>query len=194
MVVVNTNTSQSIVEVVEGMAFSAMCLYQGDGVDLIPTSKKAVVVAVTRMEEVEKLLYDDGNNQIEFLYNKEISDKTGVTSYVALVDASMDMESFAKKDNYTIEEEPASEVTFGDINGDGRLNAQDALATVDAWLRKTEAPQGTKIIKMNVNGDSRINTFDALGIVEAFVNGSEYEVVTRTAILKVEKEEAADAS
>ena len=128
------------------------------------------------------------------MYNKEISDKTGVTSYVALVDASMDMESFAEKDNYTIEEEPASEVTFGDINGDGLLNAQDALATVDAWLRKTEAPQGTKIIKMNVNGDSRINTFDALGIVEAFVNGSEYEVVTKTAILKVEKEEAADAS
>ncbi len=186
MVVVNTNTAQSTVEVVEGMAFSAMCLYQGDGVDLIPTSKKAVVVAVTQMEEVEKLIYDDGNTVIEFLYNKAISDKTGITSYVALVDASMDMESFAEKDNYTIEEEPVSQVTFGDVNGDGLINAQDALATVDAWLRKTEAPQGTKIITMNVNGDSRINTFDALGIVEAFVNGSEYEVVAKTNILKVE--------
>ena len=68
------------------------------------------------------------------------------------------------------------------MNGDGLINAQDALATVDAWLRKTDAPQDAKILAMNVNGDSRINTFDALGIVEAFVNGSEYEVVTKTAI------------
>jgi hypothetical protein len=74
-------------------------------------------------------------------------------------------------------------LTFGDANGDGVVNAQDALAAVDAWLRKGKAPDDDGILRLNVNGDSRINTFDALGIVEAFVNKSEYIVVTKAATL-----------
>lgn len=187
MVVVNTDAAAGIIEVVDGMTFSAVCLYQGDNVDLISTSKKAVAVAVTAIEEQPQITYDDGTNVIEFLYSKEFSRKTGVACYVALVDASMDMENFAKKGNYTVEEESAENITFGDINGDGVINAQDALSTVDAWLRKTAAPTEQKILAMNVNGDSRINTFDALGIVEAFVNNSEYAVVTKTAILSTKQ-------
>ena len=189
MQVVNIDAAQRVIEVVEGMAFSALCLYQGDGVDLIPTDKKAVAIAVTQAKEQQKILFDDGTTQIEFLYNEAISAQTGVVGYVALVDASLDMEVFTDKKNYAVSEEETSELVFGDANGDGVINAQDALATVDAWLRKTNAPQGAQILTMNVNGDSRINTFDALGIVEAFVNGSEYDVVTKAAVLKVEEEE-----
>jgi hypothetical protein len=74
-----------------------------------------------------------------------------------------------------------SEIAFGDANGDGVINAQDALAVVDAWLRKGDAPTADQILTMNVSSDSRINTFDALGIVEKFVDGSDFGVVTKAA-------------
>ncbi|MEE1326948.1 MAG: hypothetical protein UHS47_00195, partial [Oscillospiraceae bacterium] len=47
MVVVNTDNAKDSVNVVVGLSFSAKCLYQGDDVDLIPSTKKAVAVAVT---------------------------------------------------------------------------------------------------------------------------------------------------
>ena len=70
-----------------------------------------------------------------------------------------------------------------DTNGDGVVNAQDALNAVDAWLRKGDAPTDDQILTLNVNSDGRINTFDALGIVEKFVDGSDFGVVTKAATI-----------
>ena len=183
MILVDTSSAVGSVEVVKGISYSAVCLYTGDDLDLIPSSKKAVAVSVVGAENVTKLTYGDGINQYEFKYSAEISNKTGISTYVALVDASIDMAQFANKANFTFTEDAASEITFGDANGDGVINAQDALAAVDAWLRKTDTPSDDEILALNVNSDSRINTFDALGIVEAFVDGSEYMVVTKAASL-----------
>ena len=180
MVVVETATAAGTVDVVKGISFSAKCLYVGDDVDLIPSSKMAVSVAVTGIAG-GKLTYKDGTNTIEFSYSSQVSQKTGIATYVALVDASMNMAQFVNKQNFTVTEEAAAQVTFGDTNGDGVVNAQDALNAVDTWLRKGDAPTDKQILSLNVNGDSRINTFDALGIVEAFVNGSEYSIVTKAA-------------
>ena len=183
MIVVNTDRAKGTVDVVVGISFSAVCLYTGDDVDLIPATKKAVAVAVTGIKNGTKLSYNDGTNQVEFKYSAEITAKTGVSTYVALVDAAIGMEHFINDLYYTIPGGDAAAVSFGDANGDGVLNAQDALAVVDAWLRKGEEPSDDQILTMNVNGDSRINTFDALGIVEKFVSGSEYGVVTRAATI-----------
>ena len=186
MTVVDCAAAKGSVEVILGVSFSAVCLYEGDDVDLIPSTKKAVAVAVTGIDEdtaIPALTYYDGTNNIEFKYSAEISKKTGIPAYVALVSASIEMENFVDDDNYELdEEETAADLTFGDSNGDGVINAQDALAAVDCWLRKTEATND-KILALNVNGDSRLNTFDALGIVEAFVNGTEYSIVTKAATI-----------
>ncbi len=187
MVVVSTDSSETTasgsVTVVQGISYRAVCLYTGDDVDLIPSTKKAVAVAVTGITSGAKLTYNDGTNEIAFKYSAEISEKTGVSTYVALVDASIAMESFARKANYTVSSAQAETVTFGDANADGVVNAQDALAEVNAWLRVGEELTDGDILTMNVNGDSRINTFDALGVVEAFVNGSDFGVVTKAARL-----------
>ena len=183
MIVVITDSAKDTVEVVEGISFSAVELYTGDDVDLIPSTKKAVAVAVTGITKGSKLTYNDGTNTIEFQYSEEISEKTGVSTYVALVNAVLPTNSFVNEDNFTIEDANAETITFGDANGDGVINAQDALAAVDAWLRKGDAPTDDQILTLNVNGDSRINTFDALGIVEKFVNGGTYGVVTKAATL-----------
>ena len=183
MIVVNTNTSKCTLDVVVGISFSAVCLYEGDDVDLIPSTKKAVAVAITGIANGSKLTYNDGTNEVEFKYSAEITEKTGVATYVAIVDATIDMANFINQSYFTIASGDAATVSFGDTNGDGVINAQDALAAVDAWLRKSEEPTDDQILTLNVNGDSRINTFDALGIVEKFVNGSEYGVVTKAATI-----------
>ncbi len=183
MVVVNTDTAKGTVNVVVGISFSAVCLYTGDDVDLIPSTKKAVAVAVTGISNGTKLTYNDGTNAVEFKYSAEISAKTGVATYVALVDATIAMENFVNENYFTIPGGNATTVAFGDTNGDGVVNAQDALAVVDTWLRKGDEPTDDDILTMNVNGDSRINTFDALGIVEAFVNKTDYIVVTKAATI-----------
>jgi hypothetical protein len=183
MVVVNTDTAKGVVNVVAGISFSAVCLYEGDDVDIIPSTKKAVSVAVTGIAQGSKLTFKDGETEIVFQYSQEIADKTGVSTYVALVDASIATENFSNESFYTLPGGDATTITFGDTNGDGLLNAQDALAVVEAWLRKSDAPTDAEILVMNVNGDSRINTFDALGIVEKFVTGSELGVVTKSATI-----------
>ena len=183
MVVVDTAKALGKIDVVKGISYSAVCLYTGDDIDLIPPTKKAVAVSVVGIENATGLTYNDGTNEYEFKYSAEISEKTGVATYVALVDAAIDMAQFVNKANFTFTEDNASEITFGDSNGDGVINAQDALAAVDTWLRKTDAPSDDEILALNVNSDSRINTFDALGIVEAFVDDSEYLIVTKAASL-----------
>ena len=184
MVVVNTDTAKDTTNVVVGISFSAKCLYTGDDVDIIPSTKKAVAVAITGIAKGAKLTFKDGETEVIFQYSEEITNKTGVSTYVALVDAEIDMAKFIDEKNFTIgavSEE--NTITFGDTNGDGVVNAQDALNAVDAWLRKGEEPTDIQILTMNVNGDSRINTYDALGIVEAFVNKTDYIVVTKAATI-----------
>ena len=184
MVVVNTDTAKDTTDVVVGISYSAKCLYTGDDVDIIPSTKKAVAVAITGIAKGAKLTFKDGETEIVFQYSKEITEKTGVSTYVALVDAEIDMAKFIDEKNFTIAAvSEENTITFGDTNGDGVVNAEDALAAVNTWLRVSEEPTDIQILTMNVNGDSRINTYDALGIVEAFVNKTDYIVVTKAATI-----------
>ncbi len=183
MMIVNTEFAKGVVNVVEGISFSAVCLYEGDDVDLISSDKKAVAVAVTSISEGSRLTFRDNNKEIKFRYSKEVTCKTGVATYIALVDASIDMEKFIDSNHYSTGSVSEDSILFGDANGDGIINAQDALAAVDTWLRKSSEPSDDQILVLNVNGDSRINTFDALGIVEAFVGKSDYIVVTKAATI-----------
>ena len=171
------------IKVVSGISFSTVCLYTGDDIDLIPSSKKAVIVSLTGIERPITLTYNNGTNEYSFKYSSEISNRSGVITYISLVDASIEMTSFTDNANFTFEEKIGDVIMFGDTNGDGIINAQDALTAVDTWLRKTDAPSDDEILALNVNGDSRVNTFDALGIVEAFINGNEYSIVTKVTTL-----------
>lgn len=186
MIIADKTNANNFVEVVESVSYSAMLLYTGDDVDLIPSTKKAIAVSVIGIENATKLTYNDGVNKYDFQYSREISNKTGSDTYIALVDASIDMIQFSNKSNFTFEEDKSKEITFGDSNGDSVINAQDALAAVDIWLRKKDAPTDDGILVLNVNGDSCINTFDALEIVEAFVNQKEYDVVVKMLALSEE--------
>lgn len=183
MTIVNIQNAGDTAMLVKGVSFTAMTLYNGDGVDLISEDQVAVAVAVTGVEERAKILWNDGKQNIELLYNDAVSAKTGVPTYLCITSPKL-LSRFASAENYTVEEDTANTLTFGDINGDGVINAQDALSEVNAWLRKSDAPDEKEILAMNVNADARINTFDALGIVEYFVNGKEFSVIGKAATIK----------
>ncbi|MCM1133787.1 MAG: cadherin-like beta sandwich domain-containing protein [Ruminococcus flavefaciens] len=179
--VVDTEKASGTVKVVDEISFSACVLYQGDGIDLIPEDKMAVCVAVANLDENSALSFSDGTLSYDFMYSEAITNKTGIMSYVALVDSSAKLINFTEADYFTLGTKPGDELVFGDSNGDGVINAQDALNSVNKWLRKTDAPTDTEILRLNVNSDSRINTFDALGIVEYFVHGNEFIIVNKAA-------------
>ncbi|MTS14640.1 cadherin-like beta sandwich domain-containing protein [Ruthenibacterium lactatiformans] len=184
MIIIDTSNAQGEIDLVKELSFTSAVLYTGDGVDLIPENRMAVSVSVANLEENAKLIYQDGTYEYTFLYNAEISDKSGVKSYVALVDAAIPLENFVKEENFTVDTETPSETfQFGDTNSDSVINAQDALAAVSSWIRKTESPVDAEILKMNVNADARINTFDALGIVDNFVNGIEFSAVNKAVMV-----------
>ncbi|MDD6212572.1 MAG: hypothetical protein PUB22_05450 [Clostridiales bacterium] len=182
--IINTANASDSAALVQGLSYSVMALYTGDDVDLIPSTKTAIVVAVTGLDEGTKLTYQDGEDTIAMQYNAAVTAKTGVSTYVAMIDSDKALDGFVEEDNYTIGSGNAETLTFGDTNQDGVINAQDALNSVSFWLRKTDAPNDKEILAVNVTGDSRINTFDALGIVEYFVDGSDFAVVNRAATVK----------
>ena len=182
--IVDITKAADTAEVVEGLSFSVMKLYTGDDIDLISAKKSAIAVAVTGMEEASKLVYDDGTDKVELRYSAEVSAKTGVATYVAMVSSSKALEGFVEEENYVITETAPTAITFGDTNKDGVINAQDALNTVNMWLRKAGTPNDELTLISNVNGDSRINTLDTLGVVDKFVKGEDFGIVNRAATLK----------
>ena len=167
-------------EIVEGTTFTVKDLYTGAGFDVIPADKKAVLVTVTKPENTNELTYNDGTTTIIFKYNAEISAKLStdgsIIAYVALVDVNTTIEATGK--NFTFGD-TASNLIFGDVNNDGILNASDALAVINMWLRADTEITDDKILAANVNGDGNIDTYDALGIVENFVKDFDYVIITK---------------
>lgn len=152
-------------------------LFNGDGIDLIPANKKAVAVEFINIDGSPKIIF---NNNTEMTYSEELSKKKGVATYVALIDTVIPTEELDDVSKYLIDSSlSTSTINFGDVNDDKVVNAQDALNVLAVWLRKSSAPEGTQIVKMNVNADSRINTSDSLGIMEYYVNGKEYSILSK---------------
>lgn len=185
--VTSAKVTAETTSVPEKITFSAICLYKGDDTDIIPSSDMAVAVAVKKLDRNALITYDDGKHTVEFLYNESISEKIGFSVYTALVDSDIDMNSFTEAKNYIINESLSGEkILFGDTNGDGIINAQDALDSINVWLRKKELDDRRQILNCNVNSDSRINNLDALEIVDFFVNGIDSTITDKYAVFSEE--------
>lgn len=132
--------SGGVVKPETGISFSAMELYTGDGVDLIPENKKAVAVAVTGVDQYSTLVYNDGTNTIQLYYSNEITTKTGVPTFVALVSTEIATTNFVNKDYYTINGTGVDvwSIAFGNVCSDDVLNAQDALGIVEHFVNGME--------------------------------------------------------
>ena len=157
------------------IAVSIRELFTGDGIDLIPDGKRAVAVTISGAPANAKLIYKGS----ELFYSPEMTARHGVETYVLFTtpqESSADLIDFA---NYAVETVAPPMVRFGDTDGNGIINAQDALDAISAWLRKTEVNTDERILLLNVTSDARINTFDALAIMENYVSQSEFAIICK---------------
>lgn len=154
---------------------SARELYVSEVIDVIPENMKAIAAEFTLVADTTNVKFGD----TEFYYSPEFTEKTGKVTYIALVPEETTLDNLSNINNYTLAEgkEQSSSVMFGDINNDG-IDAQDALAAVSSWLRKTTL-DNKDMISLNVSADGRINTRDAIDIVDNYVSGKEFKVLSK---------------
>lgn len=152
-------------------------LYISSGADVIPAGYKAYAIEFVGAEVNSSV---KSNNDNAIYYNSNFTTKNNKLTYVTLVKDTVTKEELSNIANYTLSNtKPDVEniLTFGDINNNG-LDAQDALASVSSWLRKTEITS-KGILTLNTSGDGAINTRDAIEIVDKFVSGKEFGILSK---------------
>ncbi|UOY91708.1 DUF4430 domain-containing protein [Ectobacillus sp. JY-23] len=155
------------------VAISIRKLFEGDGIDLIPANKKAIAFTIGGIKSGTKVKYKNA----DLIYSSEMTAKRGVDTYVLMTNVSEADSNLLNSSNYSFLTDATKTITFGDIDANGIINAQDALNVISAWLRKVDVSEDEKILRMNVTSDSRINTFDALAIMENYVSQSELAII-----------------
>ncbi|MGL5353192.1 MAG: metallophosphoesterase [Clostridium sp.] len=152
-------------------------LYTSSGTDVIPAGYKAYAIEFVGAELNSSV---KSNNDNSIYYNTNFSSKNNKLTYVTIVKDTVTKEELSNIANYTLsaaKPEVENTLTFGDINNNG-LDAQDALASVSSWLRKTEITN-KGILTLNTSGDGSINTRDAIEIVDKFVSGKEFGILSK---------------
>ncbi|MBS7148550.1 MAG: hypothetical protein KH083_09065 [Intestinibacter bartlettii] len=139
-------------------------------------------------------------------YSKELSKKSGCATYIALFDTSVEKEALLNMDNYEfhkIQKEDNNtdqvitdatdsqnkdqqqedyihpekyEITFGDVNNDKVVNAQDILDVQSILSGKLDLTDERQIIAINVSMDSKIDNGDINQIMDNFVSKKGYTI------------------
>ena len=139
-------------------------------------------------------------------YSKELSKKSGCATYIALFDTSVEKEALLNMDNYEfhkIQKEDNNtdqvitdvtdsknkdqqqedythpekyEITFGDVNNDKVVNAQDILDVQSILSGKLDLTDERQIIAINVSMDSKIDNGDIDQIMDNFVSKKDYTI------------------
>ena len=139
-------------------------------------------------------------------YSKELSKKSRCATYIALFDTSVEKEALLNMDNYEFHEiqkednntdqvitdvtdsqnkdqqqedytHPEKyEITFGDVNNDKVVNAQDILDVQSILSGKLDLTDERQIIAINVSMDSKIDNGDINQIMDNFVAKKDYTI------------------
>lgn len=145
-------------------------------------------------------------NQQYLYYSKELSKKSRCATYIALFDTSVEKEALLNMDNYEFHEiqkednntdqvitdvtdsqnkdqqqedytHPEKyEITFGDVNNDKVVNAQDILDVQSILSGKLDLTDERQIIAINVSMDSKIDNGDINQIMDNFVAKKDYTI------------------
>ena len=155
----------------------AKILYTGEEDNLILNGKKAVAVQFVNERAVPQVVFK--NNTLIY-YSNELSNKYQVATYIGIFDKDEKLEELNDITKYKFNKDTTSEnITFGDINGDNIVNAQDALNTISTVLEKVDAPSNKEILSMDNNGDSKIDNLDVIGIMERYIKQKECNVLNK---------------
>lgn len=149
-------------------------LFTGDGVDLIPESKRAVAISISGQPAGTVPAYED----TALVLSPELSTTAGMPTYVLMTTPEEPAAELTDPTHYSFAAGTAQTLRFGDTDANNVINAQDALDVISAWLRKIPVTTDNQILVRNVTSDARINTADALALMEHYVSGTELAVTT----------------
>lgn len=109
----------------------------------------------------------DMRNGVAVLTMKKSGDSQSITSApkaIATKDANGALSPITKP---TVTDDPYGGYALGDVNGDGKINATDALLVLRSFAKKiTLTPEQT--LRADVNRDNKVNATDALKILRYF--------------------------
>ncbi|MDR0459636.1 MAG: hypothetical protein LBG68_04115 [Coriobacteriales bacterium] len=147
--------------------------YDNDS-DLVPADLSVVAVLVSGLESGQSISYKDS----KLFYSPELTSLHGLDSYLLCTSVEEPAADISASANYLIYPDDTSEqLVFGDTDGNGIVNAQDALEVTAVWLRGKPVTSNSQILAMNVNGRAGIDTYDVLAIIEHYISGTEFEVM-----------------
>lgn len=109
----------------------------------------------------------DMRNGVAVLTMKKSGDSQSITSApkaIATKDANGALSPITQP---TVTDDPYGGYALGDVNGDGKINATDALLVLRSFAKKiTLTPEQT--LRADVNRDNKVNATDALKILRYF--------------------------
>ena len=186
---------------------SIKTIYSGEKDGLIPENKKCVIIQFEKKEKEQIVGFKVSEKKQQYLYySKELSKKSGCSTYIALFDTSVEKEALLNMDNYEfhkIQKEDNNtdqvitdvtdsknkdqqqedythpekyEITFGDVNNDKVVNAQDILDVQSILSGKLDLTDERQIIAINVSMDSKIDNGDINQIMDNFVAKKDYTI------------------
>ena len=186
---------------------SIKTIYSGEKDGLIPENKKCVIIQFEKKEKEQIVGFKVSEKKQQYLYySKELSKKSGCSTYIALFDTSVEKEALLNMDNYEfhkIQKEDNNtdqvitdvtdsknkdqqqedythpekyEITFGDVNNDKVVNAQDILDVQSILSGKLDLTDERQRIAINVSMDSKIDNGDINQIMDNFVAKKDYTI------------------
>ncbi len=187
----NVDTSQNT-----NKTISIKTVYSGEKDGLIPENKKCVIIEFNEKTDEEIGRFKSSEDEWQNIYySKELSEKSGIQTYITLIDTSVSKDDLLNIDNYEFHEIESSkddsdkkeqdykhpekyELIFGDVNGDKVVNAQDVLDIQSILCGKIDLANEKQILAINVSMDSKIDNGDIEQIINYFISKSDYTIFT----------------
>lgn len=155
----------------------AKVLYTGEKNSLIKNDKQVVSIQFNEDIAVPKVEF---NNETIIYYSNELSNESNVSTYIGIFNKKITLEELNDINKYMFNKSTTSEfITFGDINGDNIVNAQDFMNITEVILGNRDTQDDKEIISMNVNGDSKIDNADIIEIVDRYINEKQCSIVNK---------------
>lgn len=117
-----------------------------------------------------KNIQDEATSQdtVDTSVQRKLPEATDTTNDTNTADATDQQEDFTHPEKY--------EITFGDVNNDKVVNAQDILDVQSILSGKLDLTDERQIIAINVSMDSKIDNGDINQIMDTFVSKKDYTI------------------
>ena len=146
----------------------ARVLCTADGSGLIPAGYRTVAVCLPDVTAESTITFSDGT---QLLYSPVLSERSDTPTWVWLFAPDVTDDALNDTANYTVTDGKGPVLTVGDGNGDGVINAQDALNIRTACAGST-VPAVERLLTMDVNLDGRVDAQDVRALADSFVRNT----------------------